>query len=102
MAYPPLQMCFTILFPTLSTSDFECSYTVGCHFHVLLFCFLRMIEIPDLCGRGYTEALADPSIQYDTNLYIIQLALLFQHVGFDKAIPVGYSMVCQPLKFESA
>lgn len=56
----------------------------------------------DLFGRGYTDAPADPTISYDTNMYITQLALLFQHVGFEKADIVGYSMVCLKDSFWAA
>ncbi|KAF5385411.1 hypothetical protein D9757_005387 [Collybiopsis confluens] len=43
----------------------------------------------DLYGRGYSDA---PQTKYDSNLYVTQLALLMQHVKWDKAILVGVSM----------
>ncbi|PBK63462.1 alpha/beta-hydrolase [Armillaria solidipes] len=43
----------------------------------------------DLYGRGYTDA---PQTTYNTQLYTTQLALLMQHVNWDKAIVVGVSM----------
>ncbi|KIY67532.1 alpha/beta-hydrolase [Cylindrobasidium torrendii FP15055 ss-10] len=48
--------------------------------HVLLY---------DLYGRGYSDA---PRTTYDTRLYTVQLALLMQHVGWNKAAVVGVSM----------
>lgn len=47
------------------------------------------VLIYDLYGRGYTDA---PDVVYDTNLYITQLALLMQHVRWDKAFIAGVSM----------
>jgi pimeloyl-ACP methyl ester carboxylesterase len=44
----------------------------------------------DLYGRGYSDA---PNTVYDTSLYITQLALLMQHVQWEKAGIVGLSMV---------
>ena len=44
----------------------------------------------DLYGRGYSEA---PQLTYSATLYVTQLALLMQHVGWDKANIVGISMV---------
>ncbi|EPQ58875.1 alpha/beta-hydrolase [Gloeophyllum trabeum ATCC 11539] len=49
-------------------------------FRVLLF---------DLYGRGYSDA---PQTAYDTALYTTQLALLMQHVKWDKAYIAGVSM----------
>lgn len=46
----------------------------------------------DLYGRGYSDAPAHPTV-YDTALYATQLALLMQHVGWEKAALVGVSMV---------
>lgn len=43
----------------------------------------------DLYGRGYSDA---PQTTYDPNLYTIQLALLMQHVSWEKASLVGVSM----------
>ncbi|KAK7696088.1 hypothetical protein QCA50_000731 [Cerrena zonata] len=43
----------------------------------------------DLYGRGYSDA---PQATYDTSLYVTQLALLMQYVGWDKANIVGVSM----------
>lgn len=44
----------------------------------------------DLYGRGYSDA---PRTTYDTTLYTTQLALLMQHVGWNRAGVVGVSMV---------
>ena len=44
----------------------------------------------DLYGRGYTDA---PQTTYDVSLYVTQLALLLQYVGWDKADLAGISMV---------
>jgi hypothetical protein len=44
----------------------------------------------DLYGRGYSDA---PQTVYDTSLYATQLALLMQHVRWEKAGVVGISMV---------
>ncbi|KAJ7458233.1 Alpha/Beta hydrolase protein [Mycena latifolia] len=43
----------------------------------------------DLYGRGYSDA---PSTTYDAQLYVTQLALLLQHVGWARARVVGVSM----------
>ncbi|KAK7445075.1 hypothetical protein VKT23_014937 [Stygiomarasmius scandens] len=43
----------------------------------------------DLYGRGYSDA---PQTTYDTTLYVTQLALLMQHVKWEKAYLVGVSM----------
>lgn len=48
----------------------------------------------DLYGRGYSDA---PQVTYDTALYATQLALLMQHVRWEKANIVGVSMVSQHL-----
>ncbi|ELU42630.1 alpha/beta hydrolase family domain-containing protein [Rhizoctonia solani AG-1 IA] len=53
-------------------------------FRVLLF---------DLYGRGYSEAPDARTTRYDVDLYITQLALLMQYVGWKKARIVGLSMV---------
>lgn len=44
----------------------------------------------DLYGRGYSDA---PLTTYDSALYATQLALLMQHVKWDKAAITGISMV---------
>lgn len=44
----------------------------------------------DLYGRGYSDA---PDTIYDARLYSTQLALLIQHLGLEKAIVAGVSMV---------
>ncbi|EAU82658.2 hypothetical protein CC1G_12426 [Coprinopsis cinerea okayama7 len=49
-------------------------------YHVLLY---------DLYGRGYSDA---PQITYDPTLYTVQLALLMQHIHWEKAIVCGVSM----------
>ncbi|KZT29514.1 alpha/beta-hydrolase [Neolentinus lepideus HHB14362 ss-1] len=43
----------------------------------------------DLYGRGYSDA---PQTTYDTALYTTQIALLMQHVRWEKAYVVGVSM----------
>ena len=43
----------------------------------------------DLYGRGYSDA---PQVKYDATLYVTQLALILQHVGWTKAHIVGLSM----------
>ncbi|KAI0782541.1 alpha/beta-hydrolase [Abortiporus biennis] len=43
----------------------------------------------DLYGRGYSDA---PQTTYDTSIYVTQLALLMQYLGWDKANVVGLSM----------
>ncbi|KAJ7600725.1 Alpha/Beta hydrolase protein [Mycena floridula] len=43
----------------------------------------------DLFGRGYSDA---PCTKYDAPLYTTQLALLFQHLKWDKADVMGVSM----------
>ncbi|CAE6503852.1 unnamed protein product [Rhizoctonia solani] len=52
-------------------------------FRVLLF---------DLYGRGYSEAPDARTTLYDVDLYITQLALLMQYIGWRKARIVGLSM----------
>ncbi|CAE6494752.1 unnamed protein product [Rhizoctonia solani] len=52
-------------------------------FRVLLF---------DLYGRGYTEAPDARTTRYDVDLYITQLALLMQFIGWRRARIVGLSM----------
>ncbi|CAE6430065.1 unnamed protein product [Rhizoctonia solani] len=52
-------------------------------FRVLLF---------DLYGRGYSEAPDPQTTSYDADLYITQLALLMQFIGWRKARIVGLSM----------
>lgn len=49
---------------------------------------------PDLYGRGYSDA---PQATYDVSLYVTQLALLLQYVGWDKADLAGISMVRRAL-----
>jgi pimeloyl-ACP methyl ester carboxylesterase len=50
------------------------------------------VLIYDLYGRGYTEAPDAQSTAYDAELYITQLALLMQAIGWRKARIVGLSM----------
>ncbi|KAF8076921.1 Alpha/Beta hydrolase protein [Lyophyllum atratum] len=47
------------------------------------------VLVYDLYGRGYSDA---PQTTYDANLYTIQLALLMQHLRWEKAIIAGVSM----------
>jgi pimeloyl-ACP methyl ester carboxylesterase len=49
-----------------------------------------LLHALDLYGRGYSDA---PQTTYDTTLYVTQLALLMQHVKWEKAHVVGVSMV---------
>ncbi|KAF7296721.1 Hydrolase-4 domain-containing protein [Mycena chlorophos] len=48
------------------------------------------VMVYDLYGRGYSDA--PRTAPYDTNMYVTQLALLLQHVGWDRTRLVGYSM----------
>jgi pimeloyl-ACP methyl ester carboxylesterase len=50
-----------------------------------------MTTIVDHYGRGYSDA---PDTTYDTMFYLNELALLMQHVKFEKANLLGLSMVC--------
>ncbi|KAJ7060729.1 Alpha/Beta hydrolase protein [Mycena amicta] len=54
---------------------------VAAGFRVLLY---------DLYGRGYSDA--PRTVPYDANLYVTQLALLLQHVRWERTRLVGYSM----------
>ncbi|KIK70862.1 hypothetical protein GYMLUDRAFT_32931 [Collybiopsis luxurians FD-317 M1] len=47
------------------------------------------VLVYDLYGRGYSDI---PQTKYDSNLYITQLALLMQHIKWDKAYIAGVSM----------
>ncbi|KAK7038729.1 hypothetical protein VNI00_010614 [Paramarasmius palmivorus] len=47
------------------------------------------VLVYDLYGRGYSDA---PQTTYDTRLYVTQLALLMQHVKWNKAVIAGLSM----------
>lgn len=49
-----------------------------------------MLTNVDLYGKGYSEA---PQVTYDPNLFVTQLALLLQFVGWQKSAIVGFSMV---------
>lgn len=53
--------------------------------------FTHKFDHTDLYGRGYSDA---PKMTYDTTLYVTQLALLMQYLGWDKTHVVGLSMVC--------
>jgi hypothetical protein len=48
---------------------------------------------PDLYGRGYSDA---PQTTYNAGFYATQLALLMQHVKWDKTNIIGLSMVTSP------
>ena len=50
----------------------------------------RLTLSVDLYGRGYSDA---PKTCYDAGLYTTQLALLMQHIKWDKAHIAGLSMV---------
>ncbi|KAG8746990.1 hypothetical protein FRC10_002789 [Ceratobasidium sp. 414] len=50
------------------------------------------VLVYDLYGRGYTEAPDARSTNYDAELYVTQLALLLQAVGWRKTRVVGLSM----------
>ncbi|KAJ7747831.1 alpha/beta-hydrolase [Mycena metata] len=54
---------------------------VGAGYQVLLY---------DLYGRGYSDAPRNTT--YDAQLYVMQLAMLLQHVGWARARLLGYSM----------
>ena len=54
---------------------------VGAGYRVLLY---------DLYGRGYSDA--PEGVPYDAKLYVTQLALLLQHLKWDRARIVGFSM----------
>ncbi|OBZ79344.1 Dihydrolipoyllysine-residue acetyltransferase component of acetoin cleaving system [Grifola frondosa] len=49
---------------------------------------LRVL-VYDLYGKGYSQA---PKVKYDATLFITQLALLLQYIGWDNAHIVGFSM----------
>lgn len=61
------------------------------HTRALFIVTQAQITGTDLYARGYSEA---PDRPYDAHLYILQLALLMQYIGWDKADIVGFSMVC--------
>lgn len=48
-------------------------------------------QCSDIYGRGYSDA---PQTTYNPGLFSTQLALLMQHINWDKAVIVGVSMVC--------
>jgi pimeloyl-ACP methyl ester carboxylesterase len=50
----------------------------------------HLIGTQDLYGRGYSDA---PQTTYDPTLYSVQLALLMQHIKWEKATVIGVSMV---------
>ncbi|KAG8699939.1 hypothetical protein FRC09_006276 [Ceratobasidium sp. 395] len=50
------------------------------------------VLIYDLYGRGYSEAPDAQTTNYDADLYITQLALLMQAVGWRKTRVIGLSM----------
>jgi pimeloyl-ACP methyl ester carboxylesterase len=52
----------------------------------------------DLYGRGYSDA---PQTTYDATFYATQLALLMQHVKWDRAHIIGLSMVSINLDHDS-
>nr|GAT54774.1 predicted protein [Mycena chlorophos] len=64
-------IAFTHIVPILASANFR----------VLVY---------DLYGRGYSDAPRNAT--YDSNLYVTQLALLLQHVRWERARVVGYSM----------
>ncbi|KAG8956866.1 hypothetical protein FRC04_000344 [Tulasnella sp. 424] len=53
---------------------------LAAHFRILVF---------DHYGRGYSEA---PETEYDTMFYTLEVALLMQHLGWEKAHIAGMSM----------
>lgn len=55
--------------------------------------------LADLYGRGYSDA---PATTYDAALYATQLALLMQHVKWEKASIAGLSMVRLLLSAQSS
>ncbi|KAJ7642922.1 Alpha/Beta hydrolase protein [Mycena rosella] len=64
-------LAFTELVPIL----------VGAGYRVLLY---------DLYGRGYSDA--PRGVPYDATLYVTQLALLMQHIQWERTRVVGFSM----------
>ncbi|CAK5276984.1 unnamed protein product [Mycena citricolor] len=58
--------------------------------HLLSAAPRHRILLYDLYGRGYSDA--PRGIDYDTQLYVTQLALLLQHVGWTKTRIAGISM----------
>lgn len=63
--------------------------------------YYSLSSVPsDLYGRGYSDA---PKTTYDTTLYVTQLALLMQYIGWENTHVVGLSMVSwRRLKISSA
>lgn len=58
---------------------------------IILGCpWLASHRAKDLYGRGYSDA---PQTTYHPGLFTTQLALLMQHLKWDKATIVGVSMV---------
>jgi pimeloyl-ACP methyl ester carboxylesterase len=57
--------------------------------YVVFVIWFTFFVLSDLYGRGYSDA---PQTTYDANLYTTQLALLMQHLRWDKALVAGVSM----------
>lgn len=53
-------------------------------------CYPILTEHVDTYGRGYSEA---PELPSDTNLYILQLAMLMQYIHWDSADIIGFATV---------
>lgn len=58
--------------------------------HVSCLLLSLTFSLVDLYGRGYSDA---PQVPYTAGLYTTQLALLLQHVRWEKAHVAGLSMV---------
>ncbi|KZS94229.1 alpha/beta-hydrolase [Sistotremastrum niveocremeum HHB9708] len=76
---PPVTLIHGFSIPSLVFKDVA-KHLVSQGFRVLLY---------DLYGRGYSDA---PDTTYDGTLYITQVALLLQHVGWEKTYVAGLSM----------
>ena len=59
-------------------------------YHLPLYSATRVNGEVDLYGRGYSDA---PWLPYDASLYTTQLALLMQHIKWERAHIAGLSMV---------
>ena len=80
---------------SLHRADIEYWYMVRHACPLMARCLICSTHA-DLYGRGYSDA---PQTTYDAFLYTTQLALLMQYLRWQKAIIVGYSMVCASNSF---
>lgn len=51
------------------------------------------VMLYDIYGRGYTEAPSITETRYTSEMYVTQLALLMDHIGWEKAAIFGASVV---------